>query len=277
MKLKGIGIIAVAVLAGAILAGGCVSDDPPVTAAAAPVAISVATPAAVTQANTMTPVPTTPGCANPPLNLWTDVPESYKSAITLPPKQGTQVSSADLFGTPSISWKSYRSTMQYRINPGWILVKSKGIWKREIAQEEYRGETASHVKDTRTFSTSEPKVSPEQLTVTDTWFDENNVMVSQHRKVSINDDVGEDTDIPAKNPEPDCSGDLFTPRYEYLGIDPVTVPAGSYPNAMKYTTKYGSTGTISYWFATGVPIEVKKVIEDPEKEEMDTIELTGWG
>jgi hypothetical protein len=277
MKLKGRGIIAMTVLVGVILAGGCVSDDPPVAAVVTPVTTSIATPVAAMQTNTMTPVPTVPGCADPPLNLWTDVPESYKSATPLPPKQGTRVSSADLFGTPTLSWKSYRSSMQYRINPGWNLVKSNGIWRREIAQEVYRGKTASHVKDTRTFSTSEPKVSPEQLTVTDTWYDEKNIMVSQHRKVSINDDVGEDADMPVKNPEPDCSGDLFTPRYEYLGIDPVTVPSGSYPNAMKYTTKYGSTGTISYWFATGVPVEVKKVIEDPENEELDTIELTGWG
>lgn len=279
MKLTGRGIIAMAVLAGAILAGGCVSDDLPVTTVTVPAATSIATPVTAMQTNTITQVPTNPACANPPLNLWTHVPESYTSTETtkLPPKVGTLVSQADLFGTPALSWKAYASTMQYRRNPGWELVKSNSTWRLEITKEDFLGKPAIHAKDTTTFSTSEPMVSPEQLTVTETWYDEEHVMLSQHRKVSVNDDVGEDRDIPVKNPGPDCSGELFTPKYEYAGVDPVTVPAGSFPNAMKYTAKYGTTGSISVWFATGVPVEVKKVVEDPENEELDTIELAGWG
>jgi len=271
------GLIAFLVLLVTLSAAGCITEESP--APPAGVVTGVIMAATVTYPATAIPVPTTPGCAYPPLNLWTGVPESYSPAGTtkLPPKVGTRLSQADLFGTPSLSWKAYTSTMQYRRNSGGELVKSKSTWKQEITMENYNGKPAIHVKDSSSFSTSEPLVQPEQLTVTETWFDEKNAILSQHRKVSINDDVGEDADIPVKDPEPDCSGDLFTPRYEYLGIDPVTVPAGSYPDAMKYTTKYGTTGTISFWFATGVPVEVKKVIEDQKYEELDTIELTGWG
>jgi hypothetical protein len=272
MKLTRWRIIAMAVLAGAILAGGCVSDDPTVAAVVTPVTTSIATPVAAMQTNTMTQVPTTPGCAYPPLNLWTGIPESYTPAGTtkLPPEVGTLVSSADLFGTPTLSWKTSTMTMQYR------SVKSRWTFRLEMTKENYNGKPVIHKKDTTTHAITEPQ-QPEQLTVTDTWYDEKNVMLSQHRKVSINDNVGEDADIPVKNPEPDCSGELFTPKWEYVGIEPVTVPAGSYPNAMKYIMKTGTSGTVSIWFATGVPVEVKRTVEDPKTEELDTIELTGWG
>jgi len=271
--------IAAIILMIAIIAAGCtdIPADAPQTASVPATTLS-GTPAAL-HTDEVTAVPAIPACANPPLNLWTGIPESYSHAGTtkLPPEVGTHVSQADLFGTPALSWKSYTSTMQYRRNPGWELVKSKSTLRLEITKENFLGKPAIHAKDTTTFSTSEPRVSPEQLTVTETWFDEEHEMLSQHRKVSVNDDVGEDRDIPVKNPGPDCSGELFTPKYEYAGVDPVTVPAGSFPNAMKYTAKYGTTGSISVWFATSVPVEVKKVVEDPENEELDTIELTGWG
>ena len=276
------GNLKIAVITGVLiiaLFSGCISEETAVPAADTLPVTPQVVPAAVHRETTITPVPTTPGCAYPPLNLWTGIPESYSHAgITkLPPEVGALVSQADLFGTPSLSWKAYTSTMQYRRNAGGELVKSKSTWRQEIAKEDVQGKLAIHAKDTTTFSTSEPVVSPEQLTVTETWYDEGHVMVSQHRKVSINDDVGEARDIPVKNPEPDCSGELFSPKYVYEGVDPVTVPAGSFPDAMKYTAKYGTTGTISFWFASGVPVEVKKVIVDPKKEELDTIELAGWG
>lgn len=57
--------------------------------------------------------------------------------------------------------------------------------------------------------------------------------------------------------------------YTFVAIEPVTVPAGTYPAASKYTTTYkGMTGT--FWTAPGVPGFVKVVSGDA------TMELNGW-
>jgi len=58
--------------------------------------------------------------------------------------------------------------------------------------------------------------------------------------------------------------------YTFVGIEPVSVPAGTYPTASKYTSQYqGATST--FWTAPGVPGFVKMVSGDA------TMELNGWG
>jgi hypothetical protein len=63
----------------------------------------------------------------------------------------------------------------------------------------------------------------------------------------------------------------------------VTVPAGSFPEAMKYTRKnsddsvYSTETVITYWFAPGVPVPVKWAVDDPVKGLVFTYELKGWG
>jgi hypothetical protein len=69
-----------------------------------------------------------------------------------------------------------------------------------------------------------------------------------------------------KNPS-EVSSDV---TYTFVGIEPVSVPAGTYPVASKYTsTSQGMTAT--FWTAPGVPGFVKVVSGDA------TIELNGWG
>jgi hypothetical protein len=59
-------------------------------------------------------------------------------------------------------------------------------------------------------------------------------------------------------------------QFTFAGIEPVTVPAGTYPTASKYTLK--SQGiTTTYWTAPGVPGFVKTVSGDV------AMELNGWG
>jgi hypothetical protein len=59
-------------------------------------------------------------------------------------------------------------------------------------------------------------------------------------------------------------------QFTFAGIEPVTVPAGTYPTASKYTsTNKGTTST--FWTAPGVPGFVKTVTGDA------TMELNGWG
>ena len=58
--------------------------------------------------------------------------------------------------------------------------------------------------------------------------------------------------------------------YTFVGIEPVAVPAGTYPAASKYTSTYQGV-TSTFWTAPGVPGFVKMVSGDA------TMELNGWG
>jgi len=62
--------------------------------------------------------------------------------------------------------------------------------------------------------------------------------------------------------------------YTFVGIEPVSVPAGTYPVASKYTSTYkGMTAT--FWTAPGVPGFVKMV--SSSSDGAATMELNGWG
>jgi hypothetical protein len=58
--------------------------------------------------------------------------------------------------------------------------------------------------------------------------------------------------------------------YTFVGIEPVSVPAGTYPAASKYTSTYQGV-TSTFWTAPGVPGFVKMQTSDA------TMELNGWG
>ncbi|HUT39216.1 MAG TPA: hypothetical protein VMW77_07940 [Methanoregula sp.] len=63
-------------------------------------------------------------------------------------------------------------------------------------------------------------------------------------------------------------------RFYYVGIEPVTVPAGTYPTASKYTvTSQGQT--VTYWTASGVPGFVRMLSKSPDGDVI--MELNGWG
>lgn len=62
--------------------------------------------------------------------------------------------------------------------------------------------------------------------------------------------------------------------FTFVGIEPVTVPAGTYLTASKYTaTKDGQTMT--YWTVSGVPGFVK--MQSKSKDGDVIMELNGWG
>lgn len=93
----------------------------------------------------------------------------------------------------------------------------------------------------------------------------------------------EGKDLPGGSMTIDCSSkggqaqqaqsnpnDVKSVEFTFAGIEPVTVPAGTYPTASKYTAK--SQGiTTTYWTAPGVPGFVKTVSGDV------AMELNGWG
>lgn len=63
-------------------------------------------------------------------------------------------------------------------------------------------------------------------------------------------------------------------KFTFVGIEPVSVPAGTYPTASKYTaTLQGQT--VTYWTASGVPGFVKMQSKSPDGDVI--MELNGWG
>ncbi len=63
-------------------------------------------------------------------------------------------------------------------------------------------------------------------------------------------------------------------KFTVVGIEPVTVGAGTYPAAVKYmVTSEGIT--LYYWTAPGVPAFVK--LMTPTSKGDVVIELNGWG
>ena len=62
--------------------------------------------------------------------------------------------------------------------------------------------------------------------------------------------------------------------YTFVGIESVSVPAGTYPAASKYTSTYKGVSA-TFWTAPGVPGFVKMV--SGSSDGSATMELNGWG
>jgi hypothetical protein len=265
-----------------VFSTGCTGGETQVPAGETLSATPGVTQAAVGQTATVPPAATPAVCAYPPLNPWTRVPESYTrpGTVKIPPEPGSSVSRADLFGTPSLRWDEYEFSQQIRSLPD-----SYGTSRVEKTVEKYRGQSAVHENHTYYLQIPGEPAASWDYTIDDMYYDEYGNMLAMHRRVIRDGEYLEDADrspVDMKRGTPDCSGEVFSPRYTYIGIDPVTVPAGSYPAAMKYVSDaddaaLSTTATVTSWFAEGVPVSVRWRIEDPEKGLYFTYELKGWG
>jgi len=286
MKFAQFGIVAITGVMIAVLCTGCITSEASTrTLVSTPaesssnVSVTSNTPTVV-----ITIVTTLSPCAYPPLNPWTWVPESYSSTgsgkVKRPPAPGTLVSKADLFGTPSLRWNEYEYSQQIRGLPD-----SYGTSRMEKSREDSRGRSMIHENHTYGLH---PQGEPRALwdsTMDDMYYDEYGNMVSMHRRVIRDGEFLENRDLPPvtlNRGTPDCSGTIFTPRYTFIGIDPVTVLAGMYMGAMKYVgdtdgDPLSKTSTETFWFAPGVPVPVRWMFDDQEKGLLFTYELQGLG
>ncbi|MCK9580423.1 MAG: hypothetical protein M0Q92_08225 [Methanoregula sp.] len=285
MKLPVVGIVAMVILIIALAAAGCTdatARTPDV--ADVPVVTPALVPAAVTQTKTIASVPTTPACANPPLNPWWGVPESYVSPLSReaksPPAPGTLISKADLYGTPTHTWEEYDRTAQIQDLPD-----SSGTTRCEISKENRKGRPEVHKRIIQTTHLDGAPPEQDMETTTDVFYDEFHAILSQHtRSVSGTGATTENDGPPdSRAGAPHCSGRIFAPVFTYVGTESLTVPAGTFPDARKYTEDiaddplFGKSATSTHWFAPGVPAELKRVLESQEKHLLMTWELTDWG
>ncbi|AGB03097.1 hypothetical protein [Methanoregula formicica] len=283
MKPDVFNIVAIIAILITVLISGCTGENPPITGSGSMAATQQVTQATIRQTILVTPVPTMPGCAYPPLNPWTWVPESYEPVTTtkIPPEPGAMVSKADLFGTPSLKWEEYAYFQKIRSLPD-----SQGISRMEKTRKMHQGRPAIHENHTYFLLIEGMSEELADTTMDDMYYDEYGNMISMHRRVIRNGEFLEDADRPPVNMSrgtPDCSGTVFALRYTFVGKDPVTVPAGHYPDAMKYTRKDidesfpGKETLLTYWIDPAVPEPVKIVIDDPGEGLLFTYELRGWG
>lgn len=66
------------------------------------------------------------------------------------------------------------------------------------------------------------------------------------------------------------------------GVESVTIPAGTFPNARKYSGKFHNLTSfpVTFWVSKGIPVPVQYRIHNPDlggEDPVQTFELTGWG
>jgi hypothetical protein len=218
------------------------------------------------------------GCSSTPSGPGT----SAVSPGAASPK--TSVRGADLFGDEKFGWYYYRSSGNYTY--GTV----KGTILTTISREVYNGTPAVHYVTDIRFANQQ--TGGTDHAVFDVYID--NEMKTLGGEVKGSQGGKENrAAIPAGHDltEVDKSFSLDTPPllnksavYQFIGPEPVTVGAGSFPAALHYTSPdtqahpeapgYVPADT-DYWIAPGVPLFLKAITYTPEGS--GSVELLGWG
>ena len=201
--------------------------------------------------------PTAPATGGTPATTTGGTTSGGSSA----PATGSVISGANIFGNANYKWFEYKMTSK----------DMSSDMKTEVSQDTYNGKAVTHTKMTSTMTT--PMAA---TTIYDMYVDASGVSLGGHMKMISNGQTVMDQDIPPGDPSkaPKDPNVDKTVQYTFVGVEPVTVPAGIYPAAMKYTaTIQGMTST--YWTAPGVPMFVKMVVKSTDGD--ITQELVGWG
>lgn len=189
------------------------------------------------------------------------VAEGTVSAAASSQQVGSSASSSSVFGS-SFTWMEYKTTSSYGGTTTTMNIRT------ERSTGDYKGTPAIHMKMTMTSSSG-------MTSVTDIYYDTSMKNVLGGTMTTTVNGQTFTTDIPASQLNT-MKSTGFTGDYTmtYAGIEPVTVPAGTYATANKYTASREGTDT-TYWVATGVPVPVKYTSSSSQGS--STSELVGWG
>jgi len=189
---------------------------------------------------------------------------STGAASSSTPQVGSTSSASSIFGT-NYNWVEYKTTASYggkEMTTDLKDVKSDGS---------YQGSPAIEVKATITTSTGSSIVD-------DIYWDPtmSTILGGTMTMTAANGQTITEN-ITAAQLSQMKSTNFHSGTLTFVGVEPVTVPAGSYPVASKYTyVQSGSTGTGStVWSAPGVPLPVK--VAGTSSTGSFTMELVGWG
>jgi hypothetical protein len=223
----------------------------------------------------------------------TAVTPAQQPPVTL--SSGTSGNPARVFG-PDYHWVEYRNNITVTLPPN-----PRYQWEYDIKTERsmgnYAGTPAIHYKITETMDYPEwigdklTRTPKGWIIVTDRYFDAStNKFMGGTTTETIKGTSKPATDIPAS--------ELFSrenrPSYEmgitpfgemnitltYQGTESLTVPAGTYSAARKYTGNFRDGTPITFWVASGIPVPVQ--YQFPNKyldgvNPFQSYELKGWG
>jgi hypothetical protein len=176
------------------------------------------------------------------------------------PAVGSIMSSTTVF-SKNYNWLEYKTTSNYNGNQMTLTTRT------EKSSGSYQGEPAVHLKMTTTNPTG-------QVTVTDLYYDQKNVLGGTMTTTVNGQTVTTDYPLSALQNN-QRQGDYNTEyTLTFAGIEPVSVPSGTYPAAGKYTTTRNEA-QITFWSAPAIPVPVKYVYTTAQGT--STAELIGWG
>jgi hypothetical protein len=193
-------------------------------------------------------------------------------------------------------WVEYRNNISQTLlpNPRYQWEKNERV---ERSESDYNGVPAIHYKTTTTLDYPEwvgDKLIHSAngwIIVTDSYYDTlENTFLGGTSSETIKGVKKPLTEIPAGtsfNREEEPSGEMgITPFGEmnitltYERTETVTVPAGTYPDARKYSGKFRDGTPVTFWVAPGIPVPVQ--YQFPNKyldgeNPFQSYELRGWG
>ena len=270
MKFSAVGSIAILLFVLAVLFAGCSGSDQPEPST------SPQATATVTKA-TGTPAATTP-------------PKTATAVQVIATENPVRIFNGDYH------WAEYRNNITQTLPPN-----PRYQWEYDIRTERatgnYEGTPATHYRITETMDYPEwagdkfLKTPKGWITVTDRYFDEStNKFLGGTTTETIKGTTKPAIDLPTD----EQFGLEDRPTYE-MGITPfgemnitlsydstesVTVPAGTYSNARKYTGNFRDGTPISFWVAPGIPVPVQYQFPNKYLDGVDpfqSYELKGWG
>ena len=193
-------------------------------------------------------------------------------------------------------WVEYRNNNTVTMPPNPRYQWEYAL-KTERSSGSYKGIPAIHFKITSTSDYSEwvgdklMHTTNGRIAVSDRYYDiSSNKFLGGTWAETIKGIMKPVTDLPVN--------ELFSrddrPTYEmgiepfgemnitliYQGTESVTVPAGTYPNARKYTGNFRDGTPITFWVAPGVPVPVQYQFPNKYLDGVDpfqSYELKGWG
>jgi len=185
---------------------------------------------------------------------------SSPAAASSTPQVGSTVSSSSVFGS-SYNWMEYQTTTT---NQG----KEMSIdMKMERSASTYNGQPAVEMKVTMTSSGMNGVYDYYYDSAMNSILGGTMTMTVNGKTMTIAIPASQLNQMSATNFNKEST-------LTFAGIESVTVPAGTYPAASKYT-KSENGATVTFWSAPGVPVPVQ--ISSSTSTGSTTSKLVGWG
>ena len=272
MKFSQIGIISILLVVIVVVFAGCTSS--------APSAPSVTTPQITSTLTKTTAAPTVATARQPATTVQVTATENPVKVFN-----------------GEYRWAEYRNTISVTMPPN---PRSSWVYniKMERSTGKYEGNPAIHDKVTTISDYPECCIDnivtitkDGRIAVEDTYFDTStNRFLGGTWAETIKGIVKPVTDLPVNEQfsrEDKLGGEMgIMPFGEmnitltYEGIKTVTVPAGTYSNARKYTGNFHDGTPITFWVAPGIPVPVLYQFPNKSLDGVDpfqSYELKSWG